>query len=72
MITATSTEVQNNFGKFLKMVQEVQEIVIMKNDSEVVQLISKGQTISFLSDRLVGVLSSDADEKSTGRKDGML
>ena len=63
MTTATATEVQNNFGKFLRMVQEGQEIVIMKNGSEVARLISKGQTVSFLSDSLVGVLSSDVDEK---------
>ena len=63
MTTATATEVQNNFGRFLKLVQEGQEIVIMKNGSEVARLISKGQTVSFLSDSLVGVLSFDVDEK---------
>ena len=64
MITATATEVQNNFGKFLKMVQEGQEVVITKNGSEVARLISIGQTVSFFSETLVGVLSSDVDEKS--------
>ncbi|MBR6629872.1 MAG: type II toxin-antitoxin system prevent-host-death family antitoxin, partial [Bacteroidaceae bacterium] len=44
MTKATATEVQNNFGRFLKLVQEGQEIVIMKNGSEVARLISKGQT----------------------------
>lgn len=63
MTTATATEVQNNFGKFLKLVQEGHEIVIMKNGSEVARMISKGKTVSFLSDSLVGVLSSDVDEK---------
>lgn len=63
MTTATATEVQNNFGRFLKMVQEGQEIVIMKNGSEVARLISKAQTVSFLSNSLVGVLSADVDEK---------
>jgi len=63
MTTATATEVQNNFGRFLKMVQEGHEIVIMKNGAEVARLISKGQTVSFLSDSLVGILSSDVDEK---------
>jgi len=63
MTMATATEVQNNFGRFLKMVSEGQEIVIMKNGSEVARLISKGQTVSFLSDSLVGVLHSDVDEK---------
>ena len=64
MTTATATEIQNNFGRFLKLVQEGQEIVIMKNGSEVARLISKNQTVSFLSDSLVGVLSSDTDEKN--------
>ncbi|MBQ2881239.1 MAG: type II toxin-antitoxin system prevent-host-death family antitoxin [Clostridia bacterium] len=63
MNIATATEVQNNFGKFLKMVQEGQKIVIMKNGFEVARLISKDQTVSFLSDSLVGVISSDVDEK---------
>lgn len=63
MITATETEVQNNFGRFLKLVQEGEEIVIIKNGTEVARLVSKDQTVSFLSDSLVGILSSDADEK---------
>lgn len=63
MTTATATEVQNNFGKFLKLVQEGQEIVILKNGTEIARLISKDRTVSFLSDSLVGVLSSDVDEK---------
>ena len=65
MTTATATEVQNNFGKFLKLVQEGQEIVILKNGAEIARLISKDRTVSFLSDSLVGVLSSDVDEKET-------
>ena len=64
MTSVTATEIQNNFGKFLEMVQEGQEIVIIKNGSEVARLISKEQTVSFLSDSLVGVLSADADEKA--------
>lgn len=64
MTTATATEIQNNFGKFLKMVQDGQEIVIMKNGTEIARLISKKQTVSFLSDSLLGVISSDIDEKA--------
>ncbi|MBP3392817.1 MAG: type II toxin-antitoxin system Phd/YefM family antitoxin [Clostridia bacterium] len=63
MTTATATEVQNNFGRYLKLVQNGHEIVITKNGSEVARLISKEKAVSFLSDSLVGVLSSDADEK---------
>lgn len=64
MTIATATEVQNNFGRYLKMVQDGQEVVIFKNGSEVARLISKAHTVSFLSDSLVGVLSSDVNEKS--------
>lgn len=59
MTTATATEVQNNFGRFLKMVLEGQEVVIMKNGTEVARLISKDSTVSFLTDSLVGILKND-------------
>ena len=65
MTTATATEVQNNFGRFLKMVLEGQEVVIMKNGTEVARLISRDRTVSFLTDSLVGILKNDTglDEK---------
>ena len=31
MITVTATDVQNNSGKYLRMVQDGKEVVIMKN-----------------------------------------
>lgn len=68
MTTATATEIQNNFGRFLKLVQDGGEVVIMRNGVEVARLISKERTVSFLSDSLVGVLSSDVDEKSARAK----
>ncbi|MBR4489011.1 type II toxin-antitoxin system Phd/YefM family antitoxin [bacterium] len=66
MTTATATEVQNNFGRFLKMVIEGQEVIIMKNGTEVARLISRDKTVSFLTDNLVGVLKNDTgmDEKA--------
>ncbi len=64
MTMATATEVQNNFGRFLKIAQEGGEVVILKNGVEVARLVSKEKTMSFLSDQLVGVLSSDVDEKA--------
>ena len=68
MTMATATEVQNNFGRFLKLAQEDGEVVILKNGVEVARLVSKERTMSFLSDRLVGVLSGDADEKAAKRE----
>lgn len=64
MTTATATEVQNNFGKYLKLVQQGQEIVILKNGSEVARLISRSQALSFLSDSLVGIIPHDVDESA--------
>lgn len=64
MTIATATEVQNNFGRYLKLVQEGGEIIILKNGVEVARLISKDKSVSFLSDSLVGVLSGDVDEKA--------
>ena len=64
MTVATATEVQNNFGRFLKVAQEGGEVVILKNGVEVARLVSKEKTMSFLSDQLVGVLSNDVDEKT--------
>ncbi len=64
MTMATATEVQNNFGRYLKMAQEGGEIVILKNGVEVARLISRDKSVSFLSDSLVGVLSGDVDENA--------
>lgn len=64
MTVATATEVQNNFGRFLKVAQEGGEVVILKNGVEVARLVSKEKTMSFLSDQLVGVLANDVDEKA--------
>ena len=63
MLTATATDVQNNFGKYLQAVQMGNEIIILKNGVEVARLISKNKTVSFLTDSLTGILSNDYNEK---------
>jgi len=62
MTMATATEVQNNFGRYLKLAQEGGEVIILKNGVEVARLVSKEKSMSFLSDSLVGVLRHDVDE----------
>lgn len=62
MMTVTATDIQNNFGKYLKAVQDGDEIIILKNGNEVARLISKKQRVSFLTDSLTGVLKNDYDE----------
>lgn len=63
MTTATATEVQNDFGKHLQMVQAGGEIFVMKNGKEVARLVSHEKSVSFLTDSLLGVLKGDHDEK---------
>lgn len=63
MTTATATDVQNNFGKYLNMVQTGRDVIIMKNGKEVARLMSYDKSVSFLTDSLVGVLKGDYNEK---------
>ena len=64
MITATATEIQNNFDHYLQAVQNDEEIIILQNGKEVARLISHKASVSFLTDSLTGVLKKDYDEKA--------
>ncbi|CDF02855.1 prevent-host-death family protein [Ruminococcus sp. CAG:624] len=64
MITSTATDVQNNFGHYLQVVQTDDEIIILKNGKEVARLISRESSISFLTDLLTGILKNDYDDKA--------
>lgn len=63
MTTATATEIQNNFGKYLNMVQTGGEVVVIKNGKEVARLVSYDKSVSFLADSLIGALNNDYDDK---------
>ena len=45
MTTATTTELQQDFGKYLQMVQAGGEVIILKNGKEVARLISHEKSI---------------------------
>lgn len=64
MTTVSATEIQNNFGKYLRYAQEGKDVIILRNGREVARLISYEKGLSFLSDSLVGVLEKDYDEKT--------
>ena len=64
MTTVTATEVQNNFGKYLRVVQTGGEVIVMKNGKGVARLVSYDKSVSFLTDSLTGVLKNDYNEKS--------
>ena len=59
--TATATEMQNNFGRYLSMVMSGQEIIVTKNGKEVGRFIPKDETVSYLKDSLTGILQEDYD-----------
>ena len=60
--TATSTEMQNNFGRYLNMVIAGNEVIVTKNGKEVGRFIPKGKTVSYLTDSLTGILHSKTDD----------
>ena len=57
--TATATEMQNNFGRYLNIVMGGGEVIVTKNGGEVGRFIPKDTAISYLTDSLTGVLKGD-------------
>ena len=57
--TATATEMQNNFGKYLNLVMEGKEVIVTKNGKEVGRFIPKDAAVSYLTDSLTGILSGN-------------
>ena len=60
---ATATEMQNNFGKYLGMVMQGDEIIVTKNGKEVGRLVPRDAVVTYLTDSLTGVLRGDHDLK---------
>lgn len=59
--TATATEMQNNFGRYLNLVLSGQEIIVTKNGREVGRFIPKDAAVSYLTDSLTGILHGEDD-----------
>ena len=57
--TATPTEMQNNFGRYLNLVMSGQEVIVTKNGREVGRFIPKNAVVSYLTDSLTGILKED-------------
>ena len=57
--TATATEMQNNFGRYLNLVMSGQEVIVTKNGREVGRFIPKNAVVSYLTDSLTGILEED-------------
>ncbi len=59
--TATATEMQNNFGRYLNLLISGQQIVITKNGKEVGRFVPKDETVAYLTDSLTGILKGSYD-----------
>ena len=59
--TATATEMQNNFGKYLAIILNGDEVIVKKNGKEVGRFIPRETVISYLTDSLTGILHGDYD-----------
>ena len=68
VLTASSTELQNNFGKYLNIVIDGQQIIITKNGRKVARVIPEDAAISYLTDSLTGILKGNynLDEEKDG------
>ena len=62
--TATATEMQNNFGRYLSIVMGGDEVIVTKNGKEVGRFIPKGAAVSYLTDSLTGILHGSANEET--------
>ena len=59
--TATATEIQNNFGRYLSMVMDGIEVIVTKNGKEVGRFLPRESAVSYLTDSLTGILKEDLD-----------
>ena len=59
--TATATEMQNNFGRYLSLVMDGIEVIVTKNGKEVGRFLLCEAAVSYLTDSLTGILKENAD-----------
>lgn len=64
IVSATATEVQNNFEKYLQFAIDSGEVIILRNGKRVGRIISDEGAVSSLTDSLLGVLKHDYSEKA--------
>lgn len=59
--TATATEMQNNFGRYLALVMEGTQVIVTRNGKEVGRFLPRASAVSYLTDSLTGILKEDAE-----------
>lgn len=61
VLSVSSAELQNNFGRYLSIVMEGTQIIITKNGKLVARLIPEDAAVSYMADSLTGVLKGNFD-----------
>ena len=61
---ATATEMQNNFGRYLSIVQSGKEVIVTRNGKEVARFVPRNTAVSYLTDSLTGILNGKEDADS--------
>ena len=62
-VIATATEIKNNFGRYLNIVQGGGEVVVTKKGIEVGRFIPKKTVSASISSSLIGILKGSYDGK---------
>ena len=68
--TATATEMQNNFGRYLSIVMSGHEVIVTKNGKEIGRFVPRDAAISYLTDSLAGILKENHDADQA-REEGL-
>ena len=58
---ATATEMKNNFGKYLALVIDGQQVIVTRNGKEIGRFIPKNDAVAYLTDSLTGILKGKTD-----------
>lgn len=68
--TATATEMQNNFKRYLNIVMSGDEVIVTKNGKIVGRFIPQNTAVSYLTDSLRGILqNTDEIDMDTVREE---
>lgn len=68
IVTATATEMQNNFGRYLSLVQDGNEIIVTRNGNEIGRFVPREAALSYLTDSLTGILKGDDEYSDAGEE----
>ena len=62
IITATATEMQNNFGKYAEVVSNGGMVIVTRNGKEIGRFVPHREYVRFMTDQLKGILHKNNDK----------